>query len=113
MDLLDVYLATGGYPRLVSAARAHPSAQRFVRSQLDDDQSPLSITGLRLLDAEFREDLRARNVGRDHERLARIMITRISTMISPIPVLVVMRSSRSHIWHWSLLVSLRRSFIPS
>lgn len=62
LDLLDVYLATGGYPRLASAACEHQSAHQFVVSQLEDDQSPLAITGLRMLDAEFRDDLRARTV---------------------------------------------------
>lgn len=62
VDLLDVYLATGGYPRLVLAAGRHRSAHDFVHAQLADDQSPLAITGLRMLDAEFREDLHARRV---------------------------------------------------
>lgn len=62
VDLLDVYLATGGYPRLVAAAGEHRSARDFVHAQLADDQSPLAITGLRMLDAEFREDLHARRV---------------------------------------------------
>jgi hypothetical protein len=62
IDLLDVFLATGGYPRLALAAREHRSARQFVISQLQDDQSPLSVTGLRMLDAEFRDDLRARTV---------------------------------------------------
>lgn len=62
VDLLDAYLATGGYPRLVLAAGRHGSAREFVHAQLADDQSPLAITGLRMLDAEFREDLHARRV---------------------------------------------------
>jgi hypothetical protein len=62
VDVLDLFLATGGYPRLVSAARDHRSARRFVHSQLQDDQSPLAVTGLRILDAEFRDELRARTV---------------------------------------------------
>lgn len=61
-DVLDVYLTTGGYPRLVSSARAHASARAFVHSQLQDDQSPLSVTGLRMLDAEFRDDVGSRAV---------------------------------------------------
>ena len=60
--LFDLYLATGGYPRLVSAARPHGSAQGFVVEQLQDDQSPLSVTGLRMLDAEFRDAEQARAV---------------------------------------------------
>ena len=60
--LFDIYLATGGYPRLVSAARAHESAGAFVVEQLQDDQSPLSVTGLRMLDAEFRGAEQARAV---------------------------------------------------
>ena len=62
VGVFDLYLATGGYPRLVSAARPHRSAQTFVIDQLQDDQSPLSITGLRMLDAEFRDAEQARAV---------------------------------------------------
>ena len=62
LDLLDVFLVTGGYPRLVSAARRHRNAASFVRSELEDDQSALAVTGSRMLDAEFREELRARTV---------------------------------------------------
>lgn len=60
--VFDMYLATGGYPRLVSAARPHGSAESFVVEQLQDDQSPLSVTGLRMLDAEFRDAEQARAV---------------------------------------------------
>jgi uncharacterized protein len=62
MGLLDMYLTTGGYPRLVSAARRHGSPEEFVVEQLQDDQSPLSVTGLRMLDAEFRDAEQARAV---------------------------------------------------
>ena len=60
--VFDLYLATGGYPRLVSAAQPHGSATSFVIEQLQDDQSPLSVTGLRMLDAEFRDAEQARAV---------------------------------------------------
>lgn len=62
MGVFDMYLATGGYPRLVAAARPHESAEVFVTEQLQDDQSPLSITGLRMLDAEFRDAEQTRTV---------------------------------------------------
>lgn len=62
VDVLDVYLATGGYPRMVLNARRHRSASDYVAEQLADDTSPLAITGVRMLDAEFRGDLAARTV---------------------------------------------------
>jgi len=62
VGVFDLYLATGGYPRLVSAARPHGSAHGFVVEHLHDDQSPLSVTGLRMLDAEFRDAEQARAV---------------------------------------------------
>ncbi|MFO8075912.1 MAG: AAA family ATPase [Egibacteraceae bacterium] len=62
VDVLDVHLATGGYPRLLSEARRHPDARSFVVAQLADDQSPLAITGQRMLDAEFRDAEQARTV---------------------------------------------------
>lgn len=55
VDLLDVYLATGGYPRLVTEATRHRSAKRFVHSQLTDDSSPLIVVGQRVLSSEFRD----------------------------------------------------------
>lgn len=61
-ELLDLYLVTGGYPRLVLEAREQRSVRQFVHAQLADDQSPLAMTGLRILDAEFRADLQARTV---------------------------------------------------
>jgi len=62
VDILDVYLTTGGYPRLLSEARRHPDARSFIVAQLGDDQSPLSISGQRMLDAEFRDAEQARTV---------------------------------------------------
>ncbi len=62
VDILDVYLTTGGYPRLLVEARRHPNARSFVVAQLADDHSPLSITGQRMLDAEFRDAEQARTV---------------------------------------------------
>jgi uncharacterized protein len=62
VDILDVQLTTGGYPRLLSEARRHPDARSFVVDQLGDDQSALSITGQRMLDAEFRDAEQARTV---------------------------------------------------
>jgi uncharacterized protein len=62
VDVLDVHLTTGGYPRLLSEARRYPEARSFVVAQLGDDQSPLSITGQRMLDAEFRDAEQARTV---------------------------------------------------
>ena len=62
IGLFDMYLATGGYPRLVSATRSYRSVADFVVDQLQDDQSPLAVTGLRMLDAEFRGVQQARIV---------------------------------------------------
>ncbi|MGB3411121.1 MAG: DUF234 domain-containing protein [Microthrixaceae bacterium] len=62
VDLLDVYLATGGYPRLVTEATRHSSAARFVQSQLKDDSSPLVVVGQRVLSSEFRDAESARTV---------------------------------------------------
>ncbi len=62
VDQLDTYLATGGYPRLVTEARRYGSMSEFVTAQLTDDQSPLSITGQRMLDAEFRDATQARGI---------------------------------------------------
>lgn len=56
VDVVDVYLATGGYPRLVSAAVEHPDAASFAHAQLSDDTSPLMVTGQRVLSSEFRGD---------------------------------------------------------
>jgi AAA+ ATPase superfamily predicted ATPase len=62
VDLLDTYLATGGYPRLLVEARRYDTTTDFVLAQLSDDQSPLSITGQRMLDAEFRGAQQPRGV---------------------------------------------------
>lgn len=62
VDLLDVYLATGGYPRLVTEAARHPSASQFVHAQLIDDSSPLVVVGQRVLSSEFRDGGSARTV---------------------------------------------------
>jgi AAA+ ATPase superfamily predicted ATPase len=62
VDLLDVYLATGGYPRLVTEAVRHRSAKRFVHSQLKNDSSPLAVIGQRVLSSEFRDSESARLV---------------------------------------------------
>lgn len=62
VDVIDVYLATGGYPRLVSAATGHADAATFVREQLSDDTSPLMVTGQRVLSSEFRDAESVRTV---------------------------------------------------
>ena len=62
VDVIDVYLATGGYPRLVSAAAEHPDAATFVHAQLSDDTSPLMVTGQRVLSSEFRDAESVRTV---------------------------------------------------
>ena len=62
VDLFDVYLATGGYPRLVTEATRHPTATRFVHAQLLDDSSPLVVVGQRILSSEFRDATSARTV---------------------------------------------------
>ncbi len=62
VDILDVHLTTGGYPRLLSEARRYPDARSFVFAGLGDDQSPLSNAGQRMLDAEFRDAEQARTV---------------------------------------------------
>lgn len=62
VDVFDLALVTGGYPRLVSAAATIGDAEAFVVDQLGDDQSPLAVTGQRTLDAEFRAEVGARAV---------------------------------------------------
>ncbi len=62
VDVFDVYLATGGYPRLVTEATRHRSATRFVHAQLTDDSSPLVVVGQRVLSSEFRDAEAARTV---------------------------------------------------
>ena len=62
VDAIDVYLATGGYPRLVSAAAGHPDATTFVHAQFSDDTSPLMVIGQRVLSSEFRDAASARAV---------------------------------------------------
>lgn len=62
VDLLDVYLSTGGYPRLVTEAARHRSAARFVHHQLDDDSSPLVVVGQRVLSSELPDADAARTV---------------------------------------------------
>jgi AAA+ ATPase superfamily predicted ATPase len=60
--VLDTYLVTGGYPRLVTEATRHRSTARFVRNQLQDDSSPLVVVAQRVLSSEFRETESARVV---------------------------------------------------
>lgn len=62
VDLFDVYLATGGYPRLVTEAARHRTAKRFVHDQLTDDSSPLVVAGQRVLSSELRDAESARTV---------------------------------------------------
>jgi AAA+ ATPase superfamily predicted ATPase len=62
LDLLDAFLVTGGYPRLVLEARGYRTAQAFVNEQLRDENSDLAVVAQRVLDAEFRTDLQARSV---------------------------------------------------
>lgn len=62
VDLLDVYLATGGYPRLVTEAVRFRSAKGFVHAQLGDDSSPLVVVGQRVLSSEFRDAESTRTV---------------------------------------------------
>lgn len=62
VDLLDAYLATGGYPRLVTEAARFRTTKGFVRAQLADDASPLIVVGQRVLSAEFRDGGAARTV---------------------------------------------------
>lgn len=62
LDLIDVFLATGGYPRLVSEAARFDTATGFVHDQLGDDASPLVVAGQRILSAEFRDADSARVV---------------------------------------------------
>ncbi|HUG85609.1 MAG TPA: ATP-binding protein [Euzebya sp.] len=62
VDAVDVYLATGGYPRMVLDAARHPNAHSYVAEELTTDGSRLTVTGIRLLDAEFRDQVAARAV---------------------------------------------------
>ncbi len=62
MDAMDVYLATGGYPRMVLDAAHHPDARSYITRELQNDGSRLTVTGLRILDAEFRDHQSARAV---------------------------------------------------
>ncbi len=62
IDVLDAYLATGGYPRLLTEARRYRDTDSFVVAQLADEQSPLCVSGQRMLDAEFRDAEQARTV---------------------------------------------------
>jgi len=62
VDLLDAYLSTGGYPRLVTEAVRHRTTKGFVRAQLNDDSSPLIVVGQRVMATEFRDARSARTV---------------------------------------------------
>lgn len=62
VDAIDATLVTGGFPRLVQAARHHDDARTFVESSLVDEQSELAVVGQRMLDVEFAADLPARQV---------------------------------------------------
>jgi hypothetical protein len=62
VDVLDTYLVTGGYPRLVTEAARHRSTARFVRNQLEDNSSPLVVIAQRVLSSELRETESARVV---------------------------------------------------
>jgi len=62
VDVLDAYLVTGGYPRLVTQSRRRGSTSEFVVDQLQDENSDLAVVAQRMLDAEFRSDLQARRV---------------------------------------------------
>ena len=62
LDVLDAYLLTGGYPRLITEARRYRTTRAFVTAQLEDESSGLAVVGQRVIDAEFRTDLRARQV---------------------------------------------------
>jgi uncharacterized protein len=62
MDVIDVYLATGGYPRMVLDAAQHVDARSYLAAELNADGSRLTVTGVRILDAEFRDHASARAV---------------------------------------------------
>lgn len=62
MDTIDVYLATGGYPRMVLDAAEHLDARSYLAAELQADGSRLTVTGVRILDAEFRDHDSARAV---------------------------------------------------
>jgi hypothetical protein len=62
VEIFDTYLTTGGYPRLVLAARDYPDHRRFVAAQLADDTSDLVVVGQRAVEAEFPVDAQARTV---------------------------------------------------
>lgn len=54
VDVLDAYLVTGGYPRLVTDLAVHGSpTAAYVRTALTDPYSPLVATARLTLDAEF------------------------------------------------------------
>lgn len=53
-EVIDAYIVTGGYPRLVAAIqRSGEGAREWVRTSFTDDLSPLVATGRLTLDAEF------------------------------------------------------------
>ncbi|MGI9016130.1 MAG: ATP-binding protein [Euzebya sp.] len=62
MDAIDVYLATGGYPRMVLDAARHPDTRTYIADALQTDGSRLTVTGIRILDTEFRDHDSARAV---------------------------------------------------
>jgi AAA+ ATPase superfamily predicted ATPase len=62
LELLDAYLVTGGYPRLVTEAARFRSTRRFVRTQFADDSSPLLVVGQRVVTSEFSDSAAARTV---------------------------------------------------
>lgn len=61
-DALDAFLVVGGYPRLAQIWPAGQDLWRFLRSELENPESPLIVLGERALAAEFPADLKARDV---------------------------------------------------
>lgn len=62
MGAFDALLVTGGYPRLMLDYAHCRDAPRFVREQLQDENSDLVVMGQRSLDAEFPDAAQARRV---------------------------------------------------
>jgi uncharacterized protein len=62
MDVLDAYLVTGGYPRLVARAAQARHMLEFADEQFTDETSELLVTAQLSLDAEFPPDAQSRRV---------------------------------------------------
>ncbi len=62
VDALDAYLVTGGFPNLVNRWRHGQSLRHFLREQFTTSTEPLTVSGERMVTAEFPSDSHARAV---------------------------------------------------